>query len=314
MGKEEHLCDQICRQFCEPLKPFFDRIKVMPLSKLTTYKIGGEARVFFPRSEEDLIDFYMVLWKTRLPFKVIGGGSNLLVSDHGLKELVISMPSISAFFVREQGNKVIIYSEAGMSLPTLIGITSRLGYSGLEELAGIPASVGGAVINNAGAYGREIGELIKSVKFLEPLEGLTALRAKDIHFEYRSSSLKYPGVIILGVELELVKSDSEKTMRRFQEILRKRRETQPLQYPSCGSVFKNPPGHKAWQLIDKAGFRGYRIGDAAVSEKHTNFIVNLGKAKASHVYELIKRIKSEVKSKFGIALEEEVELWGEFED
>jgi UDP-N-acetylmuramate dehydrogenase len=304
------------------------REKVL-LKDYTTFKIGGPARYFFvAKNKEDLKNAILWAKKKRLPFFILGVGSNVLFSDKGFNGLVIKLQN-TQYEIRN--TKVV--AEAGVPLQKLVLETAKKGLSGLENLAGIPGTLGGVIWGNAGAFGMEIGDLVEEVKVLDvggsKLE-VKKLKNKDCKFGYRDSIFKKKeNWIILEVTLKLEKEKKKEIEEKIKEILRLRKEKQPLEFPSAGSVFKNVPIEKvpkkirekfrekikngvlpAGVLIEAVGLKGFQIGGAKISEKHANFIVNVGGAKASDVKELIKKIKKEVKKKFKIQLEEEIKLVG----
>jgi UDP-N-acetylmuramate dehydrogenase len=304
------------------------REKVL-LKDYTTFKIGGPARYFFvAKNKEDLKNAILWAKKKRLPFFILGVGSNILFSDKGFNGLVIKLQN-TQYEIRN--TKVV--AEAGVPLQKLVLETAKKGLSGLENLAGIPGTLGGAIWGNAGAFGREIGDLVEEVKILQIANGklqIVNFKKEDCKFGYRESIFKRKeNWIILEAILRLKKGRKKEIEEKIKEILRLRKEKQPLEFPSAGSVFKNVPIEKvpkeirekfkekikngflpAGVLIEAVGLKGFQIGGAKISEKHANFIVNVGGAKASDVKELIKKIKKEVKKKFKIQLEEEIKLVG----
>jgi UDP-N-acetylmuramate dehydrogenase len=305
----------------------------IPLKEYTTFKIGGPARYFFvAKSKEDLKNAILWAKKKKLPFFILGAGSNVLFSDKGFKGLVIKIQN-SNLKIQNENSKFKIICGAGVPLMKLVFKSSEIGATGLENLAGIPGTLGGAIWGNAGAFGREIGDLVEEVKVLDvggsKLE-VKKLKNKDCKFGYRDSIFKKKeNWIILEATLKLEKEKKKEIEEKIKEILKLRKEKQPLEFPSAGSVFKNVPIEKvpkeirekfkekikngflpAGVLIEAAGLKGFQIGGAKISEKHANFIVNIGEAKASDVKELMEKIKKEVKKKFKIQLEEEIKLVG----
>jgi UDP-N-acetylmuramate dehydrogenase len=304
------------------------REKVL-LKDCTTFKIGGPARYFFvAKNKEDLKNAILWAKKKKLPFFILGGGSNVLFSDKGFNGLVIKMQNTQ---YKIRNTKIV--AEGGVSLQKLVLESVKRGLSGLENLAGIPGTLGGAIWGNAGAFGREIGDLVEEVKILQIANGklqIVNFKKEDCKFGYRESIFKRKeNWIILEAILRLKKGKKKEIEEKIKEILRLRKEKQPLEFPSAGSVFKNVPIKKvpkeirekfkekikdgflsAGVLIEAAELKGFQIGGAKISEKHANFIVNVGKAKASDVKELIEKIKKEVKKKFKIQLEEEIKLVG----
>lgn len=279
-----------------------------PLKEHTTWRIGGPADILVePASREDLRTVLYFVREKGLPLTVIGNGSNLLVSDSGVRGVVVKIGDrLGAVTVAGQK----ITAEAGAKLSRVAAVAQEAGLSGLEFTVGIPATIGGAVTMNAGANGAMIGELVETITVMDYEGREKVLNQTELDFGYRYSRLQVLPVIVVEVVLCLTPADPAAIKRRMQEYLQKRRCTQPLEYPSAGSVFKNPPGVAAGRLIELAGAKGLRIGDAMVSEKHANFIVNLGAAKASDVLLLIKKVREMVEEKFGVRLELEVKVLG----
>lgn len=253
--------------------------KNISLKKYTTFQIGGKAKYFFvAKTKTDLISAIKMAKKMNLPFFIFGGGSNLLVSDKGFNGLVIKTGKPLALYVLK----------------------------GLEWAAGIPGTIEGAVYGNAGAFGKSMKDVVKTVEVFDTRTGkIKFFKNKDCKFGYRDSVFKKKkNLIILSVKIKLKKSDPKK----IKEHLKQRKEKQLLGYASVGSIFVNPKGLTAGELIEKCGLKGKRIGNVKISEKHANFIVNLGKGKAKDVKKLINLIKKEVKKKFKINLEEEIQF------
>lgn len=298
----------------ERLKDGFDGIleEGTPLAGYTTFRIGGPAGlVAKPRGTQDLLCLLEAVGVTGADLLVLGRGSNVLISDHGFDGVVAVLSGGMGRITRK--GEYEVYVEGGCDLDDLVRWAIAAGMAGLEDLAGIPGSVGGAVRMNAGAMGSEIGQSVESIEVMSFSEGevkTRRLKGKDINFAYRSTDLA-EGDVIYGVGMKLKGEDRRVLENRRKEVLKWRRENQPLRRPSAGSVFRNPPGISAGELIEGCGFKGVRVGEAMVSEKHANFIVNLGGAKAEDVYSLMMRIKTGVYRKKGIELEEEIKLVGE---
>jgi len=308
------------------------------LKNFTTFKIGGPARYFFvAKNKEEIKEAILWAKKKKLPFFILGGGSNVLFSDNGFNGLVIKMQNSNLKIQPPTkfwwGAKFKIICGAGLPLMKLIFKSSEIRATGLENLAGIPGTLGGAIWGNAGAFGGEIGDLVEEVKILQIANGkwqIVNLKKEDCKFGYRESVFKKrKNWIILEATLKLKKGNKKEIKEKIKEILKLRKEKQPLEFPSAGSVFKNVPIEKvpkkirekfkekikdgflpAGVLIEAAGLKGFQIGGAKISEKHANFIVNIGNAKASDVIELIGTTKKEVKKRFKILLDEEIELVG----
>jgi len=286
--------------------------KNISLAKYTTFKIGGKARYFFiAKTKKDLIKAISFAQKSKIPFFILGGGSNLLVSDKGYKGLVIKI-QMTRILKKQAGT---IYAEAGAKLTDSVKISLKDGLTGLEWAAGIPgATIGGAIYSNAGAFGKSMKNIVEKVEVLD-LRNLKIknFKNKDCKFSYRESVFKKnKNLILISATFKLKKREKEKIKGLIEKYLKHRKTIQPLNYPSAGSVFKNPTiknkSLKAGELIEKCGLKGKRIGKVKVSEQHANFIVNLGGAKEKDVKKLINLIKRKVKSKFKIVLEEEVQF------
>jgi UDP-N-acetylmuramate dehydrogenase len=276
-----------------------------PMSRHTSFRIGGKAEaLFLPSDEEDLLNLIKILEKENIPYYLLGNGTNVLVSDKGLKGVVIKLGNHLVGIDPTNGHIL-----AGTLLPKLLKTLCKLGLSGLEKLAGIPGSVGGAIKMNAGVPFFTISNALKAVRVYKKGE-VFWLNKEDISFSYRYSSLN--DAIILEAHFNLFPCSSSEIAKNIEEILNKRRLTQPIRGHSAGCVFRNPPGVTAGELLDKVGAKGMREGDAYVSHKHANFIINGGNATAKDVYILIQRCKELVKEKLGIELQLEIELWGEF--
>lgn len=275
------------------------------LKKLNTWKIGGQAEmVFWPENNDELL--MMIDWcrTNSIPLILLGRGSNVLLPDKGLTGMVIVNTKLNRACWDEDRVQV----EAGYSLILLARQAALRGLSGLEFACGIPGTVGAGIAINAGAHGNEIGSLVENVKVLTPKREIIVLDRKEIEFSYRNSSLSDDGFWILKSTMRLNPgnySDIKETMKKLQQM---RTQTQPLKYPNAGSIFRNPLGYSAGQMIEQAGWKGYRIGDAEVSQKHANFIVNKGNARAHDVLQLITLIQQDINEKYGILLEKEIRV------
>jgi len=291
--------------------------KNISLKNYTTFRIGGRAKYFFTaKTKEDLIRAVAMAKKLKLPFFILGGGSNLLVSDKGYKGLIIKFqnPNSKIQIPKSKFQNPKIYVEAGAMLRELLNATAKAGLSGLEWAAGIPGTVGGAVYGNCGAFGKSIADIVESVEVLDVNKipnfeiQTKILRNHNCRFGYRESIFKRnKNLIILSANIKLKKGKKKEIQKKIKECLNYRKRHQPLNYPSVGSVFKNPKGFSAGELGEKCGLKGKRIGRAKISEKHANFIVNLGGGKAKNVMRLINLVKKKVKKKFKINLEEEIQ-------
>jgi len=283
-------------------------IKNEPMKNHTSFKIGGAADEFCTASGKDeIIELINYAKGKDMPYFIMGNGSNLLVSDKGIRGLVIQ---ISGKFSDFEISENIIKAESGVLLSSLAKAAQKNGLSGMEFASGIPGTLGGAVYMNAGAYGGEMSSIVKSVTYLK--DGEIKKIEDGFGFGYRKSLFADLGAVILEAELELEKGNPEEIKARMEDYKIRRTEKQPLNMPSAGSVFKRPKGYFAGGLIEEAGLKGFKIGGAVVSEKHAGFIVNAGSATAGDVLSLIEHIQKTVKEKFNVELETEVKIVGEF--
>ncbi|RPI75506.1 MAG: UDP-N-acetylmuramate dehydrogenase [Desulfobacteraceae bacterium] len=279
-----------------------------PLSAFTTYRIGGPADAICPVSDaETLRTLLQFLNRIGLPVYVIGRGSNLLVQDEGVRGCVILLRGSLAHVAEDTENSNLLKAGSGLDLTELLNFCKQKGRAGLEFLAGIPGTLGGAIVMNAGAWGSFIGDQVREVLLLECGGMKRQVSAAELKFSYRYTAIP-PGAIVAEVVLETTPGDPVKIGEQIKEILLKRKAKQPLEQPSAGSVFKNPSGFYAGQLIEEAGLKGSRIGDALVSPKHANFIVNAGQATAKDVLALIALIQERVWTTRGIRLEPEIKV------
>lgn len=276
------------------------------LSKHTTFKIGGTAKYFlYPKNEMALLRVLEICKENKIPYRVFGKGSNILCSDEEYEGLVICLDRyFNECQFEEDGS---CYAQAGMSIILLAHTAMKNSLSGLEFASGIPATLGGAIYMNAGAYKSNMKEIVEKVYVLKE-NSCVWLDVDELDYSYRHSIFhEHRDWIILGAKLKL-KKGIQKDIKDLMDSRRKRRiESQPLDKPSAGSVFRNDENCPAWKLIEEIGYRGKQIGGAKVSEKHANFIVNENHAKANDVYTLIQEIQNEVQEKFGITLKMEVE-------
>lgn len=280
-----------------------------PLEKYTFTKTGGPVDyLVFPKSPQEVQEIVAYANENNLPWLVIGNASNLIVKDGGIRGFVLmltKMREISA------PNPNEIYAQAGAKLIDVSYAASYHELTGLEFACGIPGSIGGALFMNAGAYEGEISTVVKSVEVLTPTGELKTYSHDQLEFAYRHSLVQETGDIILAGTFALKKGDPEKINHRMQELTALRQAKQPLEYPSCGSVFKRPKGHYTGQLIQEAGLQGLQWGGAQISKKHAGFIINLGHATATDYLELIAHIQQVVLEKFNVVLETEVRILGE---
>ena len=281
-----------------------------PMSRHTTFRTGGPASLFIrPDNKEQLVEVMALIKKLGTGFFVLGNGSNLLVSDKGFDGVVISLSKMNDIHL--EGDKDI-YAEAGAMNSQIAAFARDNGLKNFEFAAGIPGTIGGAMIMNAGAYGGEMKLVTRSVTVLSPEGEIMVLDNASMEFGYRSSAIKGRGYIVISVLLSLEKGDKETITQNMQELAAKRREKQPLEFPSAGSTFKRPEGYFAGKLIEDAGLRGFSVGDAAVSEKHCGFVINKGNATSAEIYELICEVRKRVYENSGVTLEPEVIMLGKF--
>ncbi|MGH7164571.1 MAG: UDP-N-acetylmuramate dehydrogenase [Nitrospiraceae bacterium] len=277
-----------------------------PLSDFTSFRIGGPAdAVVIPADVADLSRLVRQARTAKIPIFVIGG-TNLLVRDGGIRGIVVSLAKLTA--IRDEPHGVI-YAEGGVGMPTLMRHAISRSLGGLEWAAGIPGTVAGCVVMNAGTRLGEMKDCVKAVRVVEPTGAIQDCQASDIQFSYRRALL--PRGIVVGVWLQLKPASRERLQHVVKDYLRYRKETQPLTLPSAGCVFKNPAAGAAGQLIEAAGLKGAQIGDAQVSDKHANFIVNRGQARAADVIALIKKVGRTVEEQTGVTLELELKIVGQ---
>jgi UDP-N-acetylmuramate dehydrogenase len=287
------------------------------LANYTSIQIGGPADVLiFP---EDTRDIQTILKnREKIPIYILGEGSNLLASDRGIRGIVISLKECfkeikrPLFFKKEGGKRrAVIKVGAGAKMSYLAKHAARFSLKGIEHLVGIPGSLGGTIIMNAGAEGTEIGSVLRSVTRITRNGEIETLKREDLSFQYRRTIFPGEPGIIIGAEIELEEGDRSKIMSTMDRHLSRRTQTQPLTIPNSGSIFKNPEGDAAGRIIESIGLKGYSIGKAGVSIRHANFIVNKGGATAKDVTQLIKHIQKEVTKKFNIDLQTEIVIIGD---
>lgn len=289
------------------------RIRVQePMSKHTTFRIGGPADYFLqPESEQEVQKILEICIRGQFPWFILGNGSNLLVSDQGYRGVVIQL---YRNFNRISLEKERITAQSGVSLAALSRKAMEAGLTGLEFAGGIPGTLGGAVVMNAGAYGGEMKDVLETVTVLDPLGRQIILHADQLEMGYRTSIVKTRNYIVLEATLKLEPGKKENIQALMQDLAKRRSSKQPLEYPSAGSTFKRPKGHFAGKLIMDAGLKGCRFGDAQVSEKHCGFVINRGHATAADVVAVMKHVQEEVKRQFQVELEPEVKFLGDFPD
>ena len=282
-------------------------LKEEPLSRHTSFRVGGPAEEFVQAEEAEAIGVIRACRREGRPLFLLGKGTNLLVSDAGLPGVVLQLLPGE---IRISGETLTV--PAGNSLRQAAEAACEAGLSGLEFSYGIPGTVGGAVVMNAGAYGSEIKEVLTSVRLLTAKDEVKEIPAERLDLSYRHSNIRQEGAVVLSATFHLTPRPQDLVRLQMEEVLSRRREKQPLEYPSAGSTFKRPPGQFAGKLIQDCGLKGRRIGGAAVSEKHAGFIVNLGDATAYDIYLLIRDVRRVVQEETGVELEPEVLIVGDF--
>ncbi len=280
-----------------------------PMKKHTTFRVGGPADVLVQPDETALAAILALCRQYHVPYSFIGNGSNLLVGDKGIRGVVIEMTDPMGN-IEVDGTKIT--AQAGAMLSKIANTAASNGLGGMEFAAGIPGSVGGAVVMNAGAYGGEMKDIIEKVYVLDENGAQLELDRDALDLGYRHSCIPEKKYIVTKVVLELVPRNEVEIRSEMKELNEKRAEKQPLQYPSAGSTFKRPEGYFAGKLIMDAGLRGYQVGGAQVSEKHCGFVINKGDATAADICQLMQDVADKVQAQFGVVLEPEVKMIGEF--
>lgn len=291
LGRENVLCDE-------------------PMSRHTTFRVGGPADYFVtPESETQIQDTIRFLKREQIPYYILGNGSNLLVGDKGYRGVMLQLyRKLDA--VHTDGKR--IEAQAGISLAKLAAAAQRAGLTGLEFASGIPGTLGGAVMMNAGAYGGEMKQVLVSVRAMTPEGEIRELSAEELELGYRTSIFAKNGNIILNAVMQLEQGEPAQIQAYMDELKARRIEKQPLEYPSAGSTFKRPEGYFAGKLIEDAGLRGFSVGGAQVSEKHCGFVINRGTASAAEIVSLMDAVADKVERQTGVRLEPEVKRIGEF--
>lgn len=301
----KNITDELCRIMPE------EQVHVNePMSRHTTFRTGGAADwLAEPESEEELAAVIRLCKSHEIPWYILGNGSNLLVGDKGFHGVIIALGK-KWKQVSSEGNK--IRAGAGTALYNVAKQAYLSSLTGLEFASGIPGTIGGAVVMNAGAYGGEMCQVLRQVKVMTLDGEVKTLDAGELELGYRTSCILSKGYVVLEAELELDKGNQEDIKGLMDDYAGRRRTKQPLEYPSAGSTFKRPVGYFAGQLIDEAGLRGFSVGGAQVSEKHCGFVINKGGATAADIAELCRQVKEQVLAHSGVELELEVKLLGEF--
>ena len=301
----EEIKQKFCREFGS------DRVLLEePMKRHTTFRIGGPAEVFvMPGNLEEMQRILEICRTEDLPYFILGNGSNLLVSDRGFRGVVIQLDR-NFGEVKVEGTE--IHASAGALLSTIAVAARRASLTGFEFAGGIPGTLGGAVVMNAGAYGGEMKDVLRKVMVMDQSGKVFEIPAEELQMGYRTSIIKTAGYIVLGAVLSLKEGNLEEIKMLTRKLSEQRTSKQPLEYPSAGSTFKRPEGYFAGKLIMDSGLRGYRVGGAQVSEKHCGFVINTGDATAEDVRCLMKHVTEIVYAKFGVTLEPEVKFLGEF--
>lgn len=290
--------------------PEEDILTEEPMSRHTTFRIGGEAACFIRiSSEEQLRKLIPYFENVGVEYFVLGKGSNLLVGDKGYQGVILQI-SDACQQIEAEENRLQVQAGAALSKVALFAMEG--GLEGLEFAAGIPGTVGGGVVMNAGAYGGEMKQVVESVRVLSSEGEILTLDNDTMEFGYRTSIIRNRNFTVLSVTFRLREGNREEIRARIEDFQKRRMEKQPLNYPSAGSTFKRPEGYFAGKLIMDAGLRGFQIGDARVSDKHCGFVVNVGKATARDVTDVIEEVQERVRERFGVSLEREVIYLGEF--
>ena len=302
---------EIKNRFCELLGN--DKVLTEePMKKHTTFRIGGPADYFLlPVSAEEVSGILEICRQEGLPFFILGNGSNLLVSDEGYRGAIIQMYR-NYNMIQVEGTTV--RAGAGALLSAIAVAAREASLTGFEFAGGIPGTLGGAVVMNAGAYGGEMKDVLREAVVMNARGEILTIPAEELELGYRTSIIKKEGYIVLEAVLSLQPGDQQEIRARMRDLADRRISKQPLEYPSAGSTFKRPEGYFAGKLIMDAGLRGYRVGGAMVSEKHCGFVINENNATAADVRVLMNDVTDKVKEKFGVTLEPEVKLLGDFEN
>ena len=297
----------------EKLQKMLGEAKVLvnePMASHTTFRIGGPADYFvMPETVEELANVLKVCKEENVPYFILGNGSNLLVGDKGFRGVVIQLyKNFDGLSI--EGTKIT--AKSGAMLIRVAKEAGKAGLTGLEFASGIPGTIGGAMVMNAGAYGGEMKDVVTSVTVLTKDGDIKILSGDEMNFRYRGSVIEDEGYIVLEAVMELKEGNLEEIQARIDELSVQRRTKQPIEYPSAGSTFKRPEGYFAGKLIQDAELRGYQVGGAQVSEKHCGFVINAGGATAADVMQLMQDVSDKVQEQFGVTLEPEVKRIGEF--
>ena len=280
-----------------------------PMSRHTTFRIGGMAEIFLMPTIKEAVDVITLCRAKKIPYTIIGNGSNLLVSDQGYRGVIIQLDR-NMEEITVDGTE--IRAAAGALLSSIAVAARRASLAGFEFAGGIPGTLGGAVVMNAGAYGGEMKDVLKEVTVMTGDGEIRVIPASELEMGYRTSIIKKAGYLVLGATISLKEGNLEEIKALTRELSEKRTSKQPLEFPSAGSTFKRPEGYFAGKLIMDSGLRGYQIGGARVSDKHCGFVINAGDATAQDVVALMDHVTEVVREKYGVTLEPEVKFLGDF--
>ncbi|WP_435376066.1 UDP-N-acetylmuramate dehydrogenase [Blautia aquisgranensis] len=283
-----------------------------PMKLHTTFRIGGPADLFLvPETEAEVSEIIKICRNADMPYFILGNGSNLLVGDGGYRGVVIQVyKNMSS--VRTEGN--VIIAQAGALLSSVAAAAKKASLTGFEFAGGIPGTVGGAVVMNAGAYGGEMKDVLLEVTVMDGRGEIFTIPAEKLELGYRTSIIKKAGYTVLKAKIRLEEGNQEEIREKMKDLTIRRTTKQPLEYPSAGSTFKRPEGYFAGKLVMDSGLAGYRVGGAQVSEKHCGFVINAGNATAKDVRTLMDNVRDIVYEKYGVTLEPEVKFLGDFEN
>lgn len=282
-----------------------------PMSKHSTFKIGGPAECFVKiETRKDLIEILDFAKKNKIDITILGNGSNILVLDGGIKGITISI-KLENVQIQENKDNVYVTAEAGCKIGKLAQVLLKNEITGFEELSGIPGTMGGAIKMNAGAHGKEMKDVVEEVTVIDYDGNEKILKNESLEFGYRTSIFKKEKYIITSVKFNLKKGNKEEIKAKMDQYSKYRIEKQPIEYPSAGSTFKRGADFITAKLIEDAGLKGYRVGDAEISTKHSGFVINKGNATAKDVLELVRYIEEKIENKYGKKLELEVEIFGQ---
>ena len=298
-------------QYKELFKELYKDDSIIVNAEMKNYvhfRVGGPADILLiPKHKEQVIKSIEICRKNNIPFYVVGNGSNLLVKDGGIRGVVIKLKELKNINIKDN----ILEAECGAMLKDISKEAQNNSLTGLEFSCGIPGTVGGAVFMNAGAYDGEISQVIESAEVIDEKGNIITLNKEELDLQYRSSIVMKMGYIVLSAKFKLKEGEGDKIKEVVDDLTFRRESKQPLEYPSAGSTFKRPTGYFAGKLIQDAGLKGYTIGGAAVSEKHSGFVINKNNATAKDILDLIEHIQKEVKEQFGVDLHPEVRIIGE---